>query len=563
MRRATVLLLLAPLAAADMLTIPASRLTVPDASTGFTIPIDIGPFQLDRTEVTQREYQQLTGVNPSHYRGPSRPVENVSWMEAISFANLRSRRDRLTPCYDLRSGLRTPGCTGYRLPTSAEWAAAYQAPLASPFRPGGYQDPSLLTAREREGTRTVASLPADRRGLHDMAGNVWEWCEDWYSPAPPLDSTRDPQGPPAGIARVIRGGSFLTGGTQWNRALLSSLSPATRSRFTGFRLARSIAPAPGPQPPDAAWLSRFQQRPTKTQALPLTRTNEEIRRLWLEVLGVPSLPAKAPAATVAGDRSDPTWKGQLIDLAVEPAFPTRILMASPVRMPAARLPVIIVPYYDVDTPAGADLGGRRFTAGGPRAFARLAAQRGFLAVAVKWYGEADAESYDEAVFHLARRHPGVTPMGKWVFDLQRVVDYLLTRPDVDPARIGIIGHSLGGKMALYGAAFEPRIKAIVSSEPGIALEFSNYGDFWYLGRAIEKLPRDAGQHELLALTAPRPFLLIGGESADGDKSWPTLLAAQSRYENKDHIGMCNHRSGHSPDEECVKLAMEWLERFLL
>jgi hypothetical protein len=563
MRPAIFLLLLAPLAAADMATIAAARHTVADASTGFSVPVQTGAFLLDRTEVTQQEYRALTGRTPSHYPGPLRPVENVSWQDAIAFANLRSARDRLAPCYDLNTGRRAPGCTGYRLPTSAEWAAAYQAPSASPFRPGGYQDAALLTDREHEGTRAASSLPADSRGIRGMAGNVWEWCEDWYSPAPPLDSTRDPQGPPAGIARVIRGGSFLTGGTQWNKALLSSFPPASRSRFTGFRLARTLAPAPRPAPPDAAWLARFQQRPPEAKALPLARNRQEIERLWRSVLGIPNLPAVAPRASLVSMLEDATWNGELLDLAIEPAFPTRILTAAPVRKPAGRLPIVIVPYYDVDTPAGADLGGRRFTPGGPRAFARLAAQRGFLAVAVKWYAEADAEGYDEAVFHMSRRHPGVTPMGKWVFDLQRLVDYLLTRPDVDPARIGIIGHSLGGKMALYGAAFEPRIKAIVSSEPGVALAFSNYGDFWYLGRAIEKLPRDAGQHDLLALTAPRPFLLIGGESADGDKSWPTLLAAQTHYPSPAHIGMCNHRSGHSPNEECVLLAMEWLERFLL
>jgi len=118
-------------------------------------------------------------------------------------------------------------------------------------------------------------------------------------------------------------------------------------------------------------------------------------------------------------------------------------------------------------------------------------------------------------------------------------------------------------MALYGAAFEPRIKAVVSSEPGISLKFSNYQDFWYFGKAIEKLPKDADQHELIALMSPRPFLLIAGESADGDKSWPYLAAAQQKYPNKTSIGMINHRAGHSPTEASVQLAMEWLERWLL
>jgi dienelactone hydrolase len=185
-----------------------------------------------------------------------------------------------------------------------------------------------------------------------------------------------------------------------------------------------------------------------------------------------------------------------------------------------------------------------------------------LAVSIKWYGEADGEGYDEAVYNHHLRHPGVTPLGKWVFDLQRIVDYLLTRSDIDPNRIGMIGHSLGGKMALYGAAFEPRIRATVSSEPGLSLKFSNYQDFWYLGKTIEKLPKDADHHDLVARMSPRPFLLIAGESADGDKSWPLLLAAQQAYTDKSHVGMINHRSGHSPTEASIQLAMDWLERFL-
>jgi dienelactone hydrolase len=178
-----------------------------------------------------------------------------------------------------------------------------------------------------------------------------------------------------------------------------------------------------------------------------------------------------------------------------------------------------------------------------------------IAVSVKWYGEADGEGYDEAVYNLAKRHPNVTPLGKWIFDSQRVIDYLTTRLDVDPTKIGMIGHSLGGKMALYAAAFDERIKATVSSEPGLSLKFSNYGDFWYLGKAIEKLPPTADQHDLIAYTSPRPFLLIAGESADGDKSIPYL----SPNKNASFI---NHRTGHSPTEDSVQKAMEWLERHL-
>ena len=532
------------LAAALLLPIPPGEQTVPDAASGFQVTIRTGAFLLGKTEVTQAEYAAVMGANPSHYRAPDRPVENVSWLDAIAFANRLSQRENLTPCYDLATRARRPGCTGYRLPTSAEWARAYGAPEKSGFRTTGYKDAAALTNAEPAGTRPAAAGAPNQFGLHGMAGNVWEWCEDWYSPAPALDSIRDPQGPLTGIAKVIRGGSFLTGASQWNKGLLSSLAPAARSRFTGFRLARTVAPAALPSPADAAFFQSF--RPAPLAAMPPPSGFD-----WAKLLGAPRLPARAPAATLVRRFG----ASELLDLAVEPAFPTRILVVPPDRKPAGRLPVVIVPYYDVDTPAGVDLGGRRLTPGGTRAYARLAAQRGMLAVAIRWYGEADGEGYDEAVFHHARRHPGVTPMGKWVFELQRLVDYLLTRPDVDPNRIGMIGHSLGGKMALYGAAFEPRIKSVVSSEPGISLKFSNYEDFWYLGRAIEQLPPAADHHDLVARIAPRPFLLIAGESADGDKSWPFLAAFP-------HAGIINHRTGHSPTEASIQRAMEWLERTL-
>jgi pimeloyl-ACP methyl ester carboxylesterase len=290
----------------------------------------------------------------------------------------------------------------------------------------------------------------------------------------------------------------------------------------------------------------------------------DYRRDWSRWLGLPAKPAGIPAVKLLRQFHECTWNGQLMDLQVEPGWTARVLIMEPARKPAGRLPVVIVPYYDVDSPAGQNLGGHR-SGGGVRAFARLAAQRGFLAVSIRWYGEGDGEGYDESVLKLAERHPGMTGMGKWVADSQRLVDYLVSRPDVDPKRIGIIGHSLGGKMALYAAAFDPRLAAVVSSEPGIGLGLSNYEAFWYLGRKRAELPPERDQQELLAMVAPRPFLLIAGESSDGDQSWPYLIAAKGVYgshESQLRLGALNHRSGHAPSGDSVAKAMDWLERFL-
>jgi pimeloyl-ACP methyl ester carboxylesterase len=131
----------------------------------------------------------------------------------------------------------------------------------------------------------------------------------------------------------------------------------------------------------------------------------------------------------------------------------------------------------------------------------------------------------------------------------------------------MIGHSLGGKMTLYAAAMDRRVAAAVSSEPGIGLRFSNYDDYWYLSEEAVERPREPfDQHELLALIAPRPFLLIGGESADTDKSWHYINAAKAVYKvngKPEQLGYYNHRQGHSPSPESFELSLEWLEHFLL
>ena len=164
--------------------------------------------------------------------------------------------------------------------------------------------------------------------------------------------------------------------------------------------------------------------------------------------------------------------------------------ANSARRPA---PVLIVPFYDIDTPAAIDLGGRNYAINrGVNAFAYTAAQHGYIAVAVRWFGESYGPSYSEAVANLAERHPGSTGLGKWVADARQVVNFIETLPDADSSRVGIMGHSLGGKMALYASAFEPRIRVTVSSELGVGFKFSNYEDYWYLGEKLGESSRGYG-----------------------------------------------------------------------
>ena len=170
-----------------------------------------------------------------------------------------------------------------------------------------------------------------------------------------------------------------------------------------------------------------------------------------------------------------------------------------------------------------------------------------------------------AVDWLKRRHPGVKGMAKMLFDGSRAVDLLASLPGVDPDRMGAIGHSLGAKEALYLAAFDTRVKATVSSEGGIGIDASNWEAEWYLGGDVKRpgFPLDHGQ--VLAMAAPRAFLLMGGDSADGDASWPYVEAALPVWAMSgapDALGLFNHHTGHAYPPEAAARAGEWLDWFL-
>lgn len=520
-------------------------------------PAAYGACRLAPLETTQAEYQTITGAGPSQYRGPKRPVENVSWWDAIRYCNLRSEREGLQPAYDLTTGRCDRTRNGYRLPSDAEWeaAAAGADPKQSNLGIARTKDPAEVAALVRDkGTRDAGQSAPSATGHFDMLGNVWEWTDD---------ATHS-----NGIARIIRGGSFVSTVSQWARGYRSSMDPGHRSRYLGFRVCRTEPESPAPsldftifnQPPPGFETSTG----TLTSLLPLNKPG--LLAKWRSIVGAPSLQPHPPTVRHIDTFTEPHGVAQLLYLQTEPDSWEKILIVRPKQPVRVPTPVVIVPYYDVDTPAARHLGGRNVTSGMVRAYAQLAAERGFIAVAIRWFGESYGERYDEAVANLALRHPDTTGLGKWVWDAQRLVDYLYTLPDVDRQRIGIIGHSLGAKMALYAAALDDRIGPVVFSEGGIGFSMSNYDDYWYLSaKKLQSLPAGTDQHELLALIAPRPFLLIGGDEYDGPKSWHYINAAKAVYQSQGaprNIGYFNHHTGHSPTPEAIEHAMRWLVHFL-
>ncbi|MDR2553496.1 MAG: SUMF1/EgtB/PvdO family nonheme iron enzyme [Treponema sp.] len=184
-----------------------------DSDEGPRHQVTVKSFYMGKREVTQREWQELMGNNPSKFRGDTLPVEQVSWYEVIEYCNRRSVKEGLTPAY--RGSRNSITCdwnaSGYRLPTEAEWEYAAKggnknyltylyAGSNSAGAAGWYDGNSGGT------THPVGTKAANDLRIYDLSGNVWEWCWDWYGGYSSGAQT-DPAGPVSGSVRVIRGGS--------------------------------------------------------------------------------------------------------------------------------------------------------------------------------------------------------------------------------------------------------------------------------------------------------------------------------------------------------------------
>ncbi|MGO9272860.1 MAG: formylglycine-generating enzyme family protein [Terriglobia bacterium] len=205
------------------------------------------PFYLGKYEVTQAEYEAMMGDNPSRFKGkPKNPVENVSWVDALRFCNQSSKREGLKPYYEISGEtVQVPDWngTGYRLPTEAEWEYACRAGTATRYFFGD-DEASLgefcwFGGNSDLRTHEVGQKRANGNGLHDMHGNVWEWCWDWYSAdyykESPVD---DPRGPSQVSRRVVRGGCWVNFSRSVRSAIRYGYAPDGRNFNLGFRVAR-------------------------------------------------------------------------------------------------------------------------------------------------------------------------------------------------------------------------------------------------------------------------------------------------------------------------------------
>ncbi|WP_055599175.1 formylglycine-generating enzyme family protein [Streptomyces aureus] len=217
-----------------MIEVPAGRVTLSDRRTERSWAVDVRPFALAAVPVTQGLYEQVMGARPSTAHGDRLPVEGVSWGDAIRFCDALSVREGLRPAYRVPADdaeAEAPdwdrSADGYRLPTEAEWEHACRAGTTEP-RYGPLDEIAWHRGNSGERLHEAGGRRPNDWGLHDMLGNVWEWCWDVYDPEV------------YGGYRVLRGGGWFDEHWSCRASVRRRSHPTLRIDDVGFRLARTL-----------------------------------------------------------------------------------------------------------------------------------------------------------------------------------------------------------------------------------------------------------------------------------------------------------------------------------
>ncbi|MFT5365235.1 MAG: putative esterase [Candidatus Latescibacterota bacterium] len=298
---------------------------------------------------------------------------------------------------------------------------------------------------------------------------------------------------------------------------------------------------------------------------------KDLQSRWQDVLGAPSFTDYDHAPKIIRTFEQPAYHGTVFKQPTSPSTQQIVLLMEPKNPLLESCPGMVIPFYNPDRMIGLNIETQEPLAEESPLiqFGRHLTEQGYIVVCTEAFPYNTVPEPTENVGFswwqngaekLLKDNPNWTGIAKLTYDTSRALDLLLKQPRIDPQRVGVMGHSLGGKMSFYAGCLDERFKAIVSSDFGMGWSFTNWDAPWYLGDQITRPGFSLAHHHLLALFAPKPFLLFGGE-ADRPATWQYLEEARkvyALYGNTNGIGFFDHASGHRPTEESLHIAYNWL-----
>ncbi len=264
-------------------------------------------------------------------------------------------------------------------------------------------------------------------------------------------------------------------------------------------------------------------------------------------------------------------KIDLYNQANGPGTYQRLMLAYPADG-AGPFPGIAVPFYfpeamlGFDPATGEELpfyrGITMLTDLAKRGYGAVCADAYHLTYVAQDRSREDFNRWRVAAEALREREPGLTGMGKLVADTRLLLDFLEADPRIDSARLGIAGHSLGGKMAFYTGCLDRRVKAILASDFGMPWDSTNWNDSWYWGAMVEDLRKARLDHtDLLGCGGGVPFCLLAGKY-DGPDSLAMMRAADGYDDCPEKLRYIWHDGGHRPTAEALAAGYRFLDKWV-
>lgn len=297
---------------------------------------------------------------------------------------------------------------------------------------------------------------------------------------------------------------------------------------------------------------------------------ESLKKKWLSALGAPSYNRSYGKAELISTFSTEDFDAEWYLQENGEGKHQRVLMLFPKNL-SGKASAVAVPFYfpeallAYDHATGEELEYYR----GLEIMPHLV-RRGYIVASADAYhlnyidsdkDRTDFTRWQDAADALRRDHKNYSGVGKLVDDTRLMIDLIERDERADSTRIGILGHSLGGKMAFYTGCLDERVRVIVASDFGICWHQTNWHNDWYWGKEVERLKKEGFDHSQLLTLAQKPFCLIAG-LYDTEESYECALSAEGYSKDDGRLEFINHATGHRPPLWALDKGYDFIDKWL-